>query len=209
MNIYEFLQQPVMGILRGVHEKNIEPLVEKIVESGLKTIEITMNTDNAPELIKDTIEAAKGQLIIGAGTVTNMEDLNIALDNGASFIVSPTMIPDIVKFCVDQKIPVFPGAFTPQEIFNAWEGGATMVKVFPAKFLGAEYIKEIKGPFNDIELMACGGVSPENIKGFFECGVNAVAFGGSIFKKEWLANEEYDKIKNSIKRLLNNLPKDI
>ncbi len=104
------------------------------------------------------------------------------------------------------KIAVFPGALTPQEVHIAWEEGATMVKVFPAKFFGPEYFREIKGPFDDIELLACAGVTPWNLREYFSCGSSAAAFGASVFKKEWLQKKDYSKISNAIKRYIQQLP---
>ena len=80
-----------------------------------------------------------------------------------------------------------------------------MVKVFPSKFFGPDYFQEIKGPFQDIELMACGGVRPENIKDFLEKGASAVAVGSSVFKKEWLANKDFSSISKGIKDLISEL----
>jgi len=191
-----------MGILRGVEAACIEPLTESIVSSGLKTIEITMNTPSAEDLIRQMVKISKGRLTVGAGTVLNMESLNQALRAGATFIVMPTLIPDVTEYCVKKKIPVFPGALTPKEIYDAWRAGATMVKVFPAKFFGPTYFKEIKAPFQDVKLLACGGVNTENVKSFFSNGASAVAFGASIFKKEWLSNGEFSKIEQSIKSLI-------
>jgi len=205
MDVNRFRELPVIGILRGIEPDVVEPLIESVVSSGLLTIEITMNTEGAPELIRKAKKAAKGRLTIGAGTVLNMDDLHSALDAGATFIVMPTLIEDAVRYCTKNKIPVFPGALSPQEIYNAWSAGATMVKVFPAKFFGPAYLKEIKGPFQDIELLACGGVNPENIAHFFESGASAVAFGASIFKKEWLAAGDFESIKGSIEKLLANI----
>jgi 2-dehydro-3-deoxyphosphogluconate aldolase/(4S)-4-hydroxy-2-oxoglutarate aldolase len=103
---------------------------------------------------------------------------------------------------VKNKIPVFPGALTPQEIYHAWAAGATMVKVFPAKFFGQEYFKEIKGPFNEIELLACGGVTPQNLKSYFLNGASAVTFGASVFKREWLVEKNFEAIGRCIKKYL-------
>jgi 2-dehydro-3-deoxyphosphogluconate aldolase / (4S)-4-hydroxy-2-oxoglutarate aldolase len=202
MDINTFKQLPILGILRGINESVVEPLVEAIVDSGLKTIEITMNTQGAPALIKKTIRAANSRLIIGAGTVLKMDDLHAALDAGASFIVMPALIDDVTQYCVKNSIPVFPGALTPQEIYNAWQAGATMVKVFPASLFAPEYFKEVLGPFQNIELLACGGISPENISSYFSCGASAVAFGGSIFKAEWLNMGDFSSICKSIKALI-------
>ena len=192
-----------MGILRGADAEIIPPLFENVISSGLRTIEITMNTPNAPELIRKGVKAAGRRLTIGAGTVLNMGDLKRALDAGAAFIVLPTLVNEVVEYCVKNSIPVFPGALSPQEIYNAWHMGAAMVKVFPAKFFGPGYFKEIKGPFADIELLACGGVTPENIHSFLSSGASAVAFGGSVFKKEWLENHNFSEICGSIKKLVN------
>jgi len=203
MDIEEFKKTPVMGIVRGIAEDKIAPLMEAVIHSGLKTIEITMNTSGAPGLIGQALRAAGGKLTIGAGTVMTTNELHSALDAGASFIVSPVFVPHIVEACRHKSIPVFPGAFSPQEIYEAWEAGATMVKVFPAKMMGPDYIKEIKAPLNDIELLACGGVNAKNVQTYLSSGASAVAFGGSIFKKEWLLRGEFDLITQNIQEFLN------
>jgi 2-dehydro-3-deoxyphosphogluconate aldolase/(4S)-4-hydroxy-2-oxoglutarate aldolase len=200
MDISSFKKTPILGILRGAEKKSIEPLVETVIEAGLKTLEITMNTPGAPELIRKAKQVSRGRLTLGAGTVLTMPDLKSALKSGASFIVMPVLIKDVVKYCLKSKIPVFPGALTPQEIYEAWNSGATMVKVFPAKFFGPEYFREIKGPFNNIELLACGGVTPENMKDYFFSGASAVSFGASVFRKDWLANKDFKSIGQAVKR---------
>jgi 2-dehydro-3-deoxyphosphogluconate aldolase/(4S)-4-hydroxy-2-oxoglutarate aldolase len=202
MDLDRFRELPLMGIVRGVKADAIEPLVETCVSSGLETIEITFNTPGAPDLIRRASKAARGRLMVGAGTITSTDDMKIALDAGARFIVSPVLVYDVVEYCAECEIPVFPGALTPQEIYNAWHAGATMVKVFPAKFFGPEYIKEVKGPFDNIELLACGGVTPANIKSFFSCGASAVAFGASVFKPESLAARNFDSIGNNLRELV-------
>lgn len=202
MNIAVFKKQPVMGIVRGVGAEQVEPLIEAVVKSGLKTLEITMNTPGAARLIGKAAKAARMHLALGAGTVLNMASLKSALDNGATFIVMPVLVSDVLRYCVKNKIPAFPGALTPSEIYQAWQEGATMVKVFPAKFFGPQYFREIKAPFNDIELLACAGVTPFNMPEYFACGASAVAFGASVFKKEWLYKQGYPKITGAIKAYL-------
>jgi len=94
---------------------------------------------------------------------------------------------------------------TPHEIYVAWQEGATMVKVFPAKFFGPEYFREIKAPFNNIELLACSGVTAQNMREYFACGASAIAFGASVFRKDWLQGEEYQNITRTIKDYIQNL----
>ncbi|MBI4982602.1 MAG: bifunctional 4-hydroxy-2-oxoglutarate aldolase/2-dehydro-3-deoxy-phosphogluconate aldolase [Candidatus Omnitrophica bacterium] len=202
MKIEEFRKLPILGILRGIELDLIDPLIQAVIASGLKTIEITMNTKSAPELIKKAVKTAGGSMSVGAGTVLNIQDLKLALDSGAAFIVSPVVVNEVMEYCVKNKIPVFPGALTPQEIFKAWQMGATMVKVFPAKFFGPEYFKEIKGPFNDIELLACAGVTAENLRTYFSSGASAVSFGAGVFKREWLLSRDFASISRVIKGFL-------
>jgi 2-dehydro-3-deoxyphosphogluconate aldolase/(4S)-4-hydroxy-2-oxoglutarate aldolase len=198
----QFQQLPILGILRGIKLEDVDAIAEAVVSSGLKTIEITMNTQNASALMRQMVNASDGRLTIGAGTVLTMDDLKAALDAGASFIVSPILQRNVVEYCVKHDVPVFPGAFTPQEIYDAWNAGASMVKVFPAKFLGPGYIKEIKGPLNNVKLLACGGINKDNIKEFFFSGASAVAFGGSVFRAEWIAEKKFSLIEETIKDLI-------
>ena len=194
MNVARFKKLPIMGIIRGVEPDAIEPIIETVVTAGLETVEITMNTKGVEALIRKAVKVSKDRLVIGAGTVTDRKTLDAALDAGATFIVMPVLVEDIVKYCAKKKIPVFPGALTPQEIYNAWDAGATMVKVFPSGFFGPGYFKEIKGPFNDIELLACGGVTPENMGDYFANGASAITFGASVFRKEWLSKKDFASI---------------
>ena len=202
MDIAKFKKLPIMGIVRGIDVSSIGLLVESVVSAGLETLEITMNTKNAAQVIDKTVRASRGRLMIGAGTVLNAEALKSAMDSGATFIVMPTTVDEVMEHCVKNVIPVFPGALTPGEIYRAWNAGATMVKVFPSGAFGPSYFKEIKGPFENIELMACGGVTAENVPAYFSNGVSAVSFGASIFKKEWLAGNEFGKIANEIQRMV-------
>ena len=202
MDLARFEKLPILGIVRGVEEPLIEPLVDAAASAGLQAIEITMNTKDAAALIKKAVKSCGKRISIGAGTVVDEKSLKAALDAGATFIVTPVLVDEVVAHCVKNKIPVFPGALTPLEIYNAWKAGATMVKVFPSGFLGPEYFTEIKGPFNDIKLLACGGVTPQNIKTYLESGANAVAFGASVFRKEWLAKKDFASVSRRIKEYI-------
>jgi len=207
MDVASFKKQPILGILRGADRSIIEPLIETVISTGLKTLEITMNTPGAAELIRKAKQVSKGRLTLGAGTVLTLKDLKIAIKSGATFIVMPVLVNDVVKYCVKNKVPVFPGALSPQEIYRAWEAGATMVKVFPAKFFGPEYFREIRGPFNQIELLACAGVTTDNLKDYFANGASAVSFGASVFRKEWLAAKNFTAIGQAAKRFIDSWQK--
>lgn len=207
MCIEQFKEVPLLGILRGIDEASVLPLSEVIISSGLKVIEVTMNTPSAGLLIKRFKAVSKNRFSVGAGTVLSMEQLAAALEFGAEFIVMPIVHKEAVLHCVKNKIPVFPGALTPNEIFTAWTLGAAMVKVFPAKIFGPSYFNEIKAPLSDVKLLACGGITTKNIAEYIDNGADAAAFGTSIFKKEWIKNRQFALIEQMIKELIIALPK--
>jgi 2-dehydro-3-deoxyphosphogluconate aldolase / (4S)-4-hydroxy-2-oxoglutarate aldolase len=206
VDLRKFRARPLLGILRGIKPSELAPLFETIVSSGLRAVEITMNTEGATGLIKNAVKRYGKKLMIGAGTVLTRKDLKDALRAGATFIVSPVVVPPVIEYCAKHKIPVFPGALVPQDIYEAWQAGATMVKVFPAGCFGPDYFKEIKGPFPQIELLACGGVTPKNMKDYFKNGASAIAVGSSVFRKEWLAAKKFHLIRNKIQTYLKALP---
>jgi 2-dehydro-3-deoxyphosphogluconate aldolase/(4S)-4-hydroxy-2-oxoglutarate aldolase len=202
MDLKRFRKKPVLGILRGIRPSDLDPLFETVAASGLEAIEITLNTPGAYGLIKAASKRYGDRLMIGAGTVLSMKNLHAALRAGASFIVSPVLAQPVVQYCAKQKIPVFPGALIPSDIYAAWQAGATMVKVFPASCFGPDYFKELKGPFREIELLACSGVTPENAPDYFKSGASAIAIGGSVFRKEWIAARKFHLILKKIKEYL-------
>jgi 2-dehydro-3-deoxyphosphogluconate aldolase/(4S)-4-hydroxy-2-oxoglutarate aldolase len=202
MDIARFRALPLMGILRGIEMDTVQPLAETVLATGIRTIEITMNTAGATGLIRRMAAAGGGRLMVGAGTVLTLSDLQLALDSGATFIVLPILIPGVVARCAERKIPVFPGALTPNEIHAAWSAGATMVKVFPASCVGPAYFREIKGPFRNTELLACGGVTAANLGDYFSHGAAGVAFGASVFRPDWLASREFSRVGAELEKLV-------
>ncbi len=185
----------IVAIARGITKKQIKPAFEAIVKGGITLLEVTMNTLHVLDLIKSATDHFKKQALIGAGTVCTLEEMHQALDAGAQFIVSPIINIKIVEYCHSNKIPVYPGALTPTEIYQAWNAGATMVKVFPVNRMGgADYIKDIKGPLDSIKLLACNGVNIDNCNDYLDKGADGIALASQLFNKEWLASGEYSKI---------------
>ena len=202
MDINKFSKLPLMGILRGAESDIIEPLIEAVIDAGLETLEITMNTRNAAEIIEKSCAIAGARLEIGAGTVLSVKDLDEAINAGASYIVMPATIDSVMERCEKDKIPVFPGALTPGEVLKTWQGGAAMVKIFPSGLFGPRYFKELKGPYDNVKLIAVGGVNADNVGEYFACGADAVAFGGSIFTKDRLASHDFASIGKDIRILV-------
>lgn len=205
MDFLEFLKpMPVIGILRDIPRHSEEICAKTASDCGLKAIEVTMNTDGAAEIIAALKDACKPYNIkVGAGTVRHDSDLNKALLAGASFIVTPNTRSNIVRTAGCERVPIIPGALTPTEVQKAYDLGATAVKIFPVNCVGGpEYIKALRGPFRDIPLLACGGVTAENAGEYIKAGANLLAFGGSIFNAKLMQDGNWDEIKSRLNKLL-------
>jgi 2-dehydro-3-deoxyphosphogluconate aldolase/(4S)-4-hydroxy-2-oxoglutarate aldolase len=190
-----FNKAPLVGIIRNISPDDVAKILPIYREAGLTTIEITMNTSGAAEMIRLALETEGEGLNIGAGTVCTKDDLEIALDAGAQFIVTPIINKKVIKSCVKKKVPIFPGAFTPTEIYNAWTLGATMVKIYPATSLGPEYIKDLKAPMNQLKLLPTGGVGLENMSAFLKAGANGLGVGGQLFDKKLIQERDWEGLK--------------
>jgi 2-dehydro-3-deoxyphosphogluconate aldolase/(4S)-4-hydroxy-2-oxoglutarate aldolase len=196
----QFRKSPFLGIVRGLPPDQAAGCAETCAISKLKHIEVPLNTENAATALKNLCEEGeKKDLIVGAGTVLTEQDLEIALDSGAKFIVSPGTNPVVIEKCVEKNIPCIPGALTPTEIILAYRLGATAIKIFPVSTLGGpKYIKELRGPFKDIPLLACGGVHSENVMDFFKAGCDFIAFGASVFSVSDMRTGSWQSIERNM-----------
>ncbi len=160
------------------------------VESGLTTVEVTMNTPGVETLITFAVEEYEGTLNVGAGTVCSLSELEMALRYGAQFIVTPVVNPEVIKACLCRNIPIFPGALTPSEIYLAYSLGASIVKIFPASYMGANYLKEIKAPLDKVKLLPTGGISLDNMESFLNIGVYGFGTGSPLFNKALIKSKD-------------------
>ncbi len=191
----KFKQNPIVGIIRGYDWEKVRWIAGIYQEAGFFTLEITMNTEGASSLIASLIKEFP-DLNIGAGTVCTISDYQKAKVAGAQFIVTPIIDEKVIEASVKDGLPIFPGAYTPTEIYKAWSLGATAVKIFPATQLGVSFIKDIKAPLNQIKVLPTGGVSLENIRSFFEAGVYGVGMGSSLLPKNMIDKKDSDELSN-------------
>lgn len=200
-----FHKAPIVGIVRNLSMEVVKEILPLYRAAGLTTIEITMNTPGAADIIRYARSKEGEGLNIGAGTVCTLEDLEKALDAGAQFIVTPILDKKVVKTCVKWKVPVFPGAYTPSEIYKAWALGAPVVKVFPATVLGPEYIKDLLGPLDQLKLMPTGGVSLENMNEFLKAGAVGLGVGGQLFDKTLIKEQNWEGLSVHFKSFVEKL----
>ena len=130
------------------------------------------------------------------------EQLRMTRDAGGQFAVSPNEKPEIIRACVKNDMAAIPGALTPSEVVEAWEAGASFVKLFPAGCMGPKYVKAVKTPLAQIPLLAVGGITPDNIADFIKAGCVGAAVSGALANKEWMAAGEWGKITEVARTLI-------
>ena len=179
--------------------KDALPLAKALTEGGLPCAEITFRTEAAEESIRQ-MAAEYPEMLVGAGTVLTIEQVDRAVNAGAKFIVSPGFDPEIVDYCLSKEIPVFPGCITPSEVAQAVKRGLKVVKFFPAEqFGGAAAIKALAAPYTMMRFMPTGGVSAKNLKDYLSCD-KIIACGGSwMVKGDLIEAGEFDKIRQMTK----------
>ncbi len=197
-----FRQLPIVGILRFFPRDQVALMLPAALAGGLINFEVTMNSEGAEELIRLSRDLVGERGNVGAGTVTTVDTLHRALAAGASFIVTPAVIPEVIQACVERGVPVLPGALTPTEILTAWRLGATMVKVFPADQLGPAHIRAVKAPFPEIPLMPTGGVTVETLPAFRAAGADAFGVGSPLFDPRQAAAGNWDWFRQQAARFL-------
>jgi len=189
-----FNKMPLIGIIRNLSIEEIKYAMEVFLEAGFINVEVTLNTDSASEAIKYMVQQYAGKINIGAGTVCTVSDLEIATKAGAQFIVSPIVNKEVIVKSTSLGIPIFPGAFTPTEIYDAWSLGAPMIKVYPAGSLGPDYIASVLSPLNSIKLLPTGGVNLSNAKAFMKAGAIGLGVGGEFFNKKIIESRDRNNL---------------
>ena len=168
--------------------------IDAIKEGGISVLEITMTVPGAIRVIEEVARRFGEDAIVGAGTVLDAETARACILAGAQFIVSPALDLDTISCCRRYSIPVMPGAMTPSEVVTAWKAGADFVKVFPANAVGgASYIKSLKAPLPQVELVPTGGVSLKTAADFIKAGAAALGVGADLVDTAALRNGE-DKV---------------
>lgn len=190
----------IIAIIRGFEPDVCLHLAECYVKGGIRMIEVTF-PQSAPEQWCRTAEAISlirnrfgEQLLVGAGTVINGEQLQIARDAGAMYAISPNVNPELIRETVEKGLVAMPGALTPSEMVSAHEAGAQFVKIFPAGALGASYVKAVRAPLSHIPMLAVGGISAANVEEFIAAGCVGAGVGGNLTKREFIEEKAWDKI---------------
>lgn len=202
MIIEQLAAAPIVPILRKVPYEKSASIVKALIDGGVTSIEVTMESEKAAEIIAETIDAYGAQVLVGAGTVLNVEDCQRAIEAGAQFIVTPALDEDVVAYAAEQGVPIIPGVFTPAEMLQAVKLGAEAIKLFPASVLGPAFIKDVKGPLSHIPIMATGGITADTATDYLKAGAVAVGTGSALLKKDLIAANDWDGLKKETEKWL-------
>lgn len=177
----------LIAVLRRIEpQSRLLELAEALAGDGIRTFEVTFDGPTAPEDLRAVRqlldETGPADAIVGAGTIRSIDALDAAREAGAAFAVSPGLDVDVVRRSIAHGLPCIPGAYTPTEVDAAWRAGATFVKLFPASSLGPTHVRELRGPFPEIETIATGGVDATNARAFLDAGCVAVGIGGALVR---------------------------
>ena len=171
----------IMPVVRATSPEAALQVVDAIREGGIPILEITLTVPGAVQIIADLAKRIGDEALIGAGTVLDSDAARACVDAGARFIVTPALDVPTIETCRKLGVPIFAGALTPTEILTAWKAGADAVKVFPAGAVGgATYLKSVKAPLPQIELVPTGGVNLKNAADFIAAGAFALGVGADL-----------------------------
>jgi len=184
----------IIAIMRASSSQALIHATEAIRKGGVRAIEVTMTTPGALDVIKEAKEKYRSEILFGAGSVFDSETARMAILAGADFIVAPSLDKEMIFLCNRYGIPVVPGCFTPSEMINAWESGATFIKLFPASILSQKMIKAVLAPFPQLEIIPVGGINLENALVYIKNGAIALGVGSSLVNDQLLEIGDYQEI---------------
>lgn len=188
-------EHKIVAIVRLDDLSSAQYISAALIEGGIGAIEFTLTSPDAAATIARMRQFVDDAAVIGAGSVITAEQVRAAADAGSQFVVSPVSKAAVIHACTALDLPVMPGAFTPTEIQQAWEWGASVVKVFPANHLARGYIKDLLAPLPHLRLMPTGGVRVDNIGAFLDDGAFAVGVGSALINNQAVADHNWVRLR--------------
>ena len=193
----------VVPVVRAASAEEAMRVIEAIKAGGVAVLEITMTVPRAVRVIEQLADAYGEEVVVGAGTVLDAETARACILAGASFVVSPALNLGTIELCRRYSVAVMPGALTPTEVVTAWQAGADVVKVFPCGALGgAKYLKSLKAPLPQIEMIPTGGVSLKTAAEFIEAGALALGVGADLVDTKAIRAGQPEKVTDAARAYL-------
>ena len=205
MNLRKVIEEnPLLAIMRNVPLGITLDYAKAIIDGGVNFFEVALNSPDALKQISLLKKAYGDIAYIGAGTAITVERAKAAVDAGAQFLLAPSTDVEVLEYCRENDIPILPGALTPSDVSTCVRFGFTVIKLFPAGSMPRGYIKALKGPFDNTDYVAIGGVNRDNLADFFNQGYIGVGLGSNILPKDavvardWKAAAKYVRELNEI-----------
>jgi len=192
--VHRLLDPGVIAILRADDSGRLLDAIHALAAGGIQAIEVTMTTPSALQVIREARAALGDKIVMGVGSVLDAETARQALLEGAQFVVTPVVRPPVIEMCNRYSVPIASGAMTPTEALAAHELGSDFIKIFPADYLGASYIKTILAPLPMLQIIPTGGVKPENVPDFFAAGCAAVGAGSTLLQRSVLDAGDWQRL---------------
>ena len=193
-------KEKLIAIIRGFGAEQCMQVAGALYDGGVRLMEITYDQKRpdswikTAEMIQALADNFDGRLLVGAGTVTCPELVELTATHGGKYIISPDTNVDVIKRTRELGLVSIPGALTPSEIMTAHNAGADFVKLFPAGELGPGYLKAVRAPISHVKLMAVGGIHEGNVAAFLKAGAVGFGVGGNLARKSWIEAGEYSKL---------------
>ncbi len=191
---------PIIAILRGIAPEYMEDTVMALYRGGIRMVEITFDQRSSTRLqdtgrsIRAIRSMALDDLLVGAGTVLSVEEVEAAAQAGASFVLSPNVNADVIRAAVQAGMEAIPGAMTPTEIEYSYRCGASLVKLFPAGTLGVSYLRAVTAPLSHVPILVVGDITTDNLTDFLKAGARGAGIGSNLANPKLAANRDFDAI---------------
>jgi 2-dehydro-3-deoxyphosphogluconate aldolase/(4S)-4-hydroxy-2-oxoglutarate aldolase len=192
----------VVAVIRADSGEEAVRAVAAVRDGGVKAIEVTFTVPNAEKIIAQLHQELGDSIYLGAGTVTSVQQAQMAIEAGAQYLISPGFDPEVVQYALGQGVTFMPGVLTPSEILAARKLGVEVFKIFPASRMGAAYIKDLRGPFPGIKLVPTGGVDVGNAADYIKAGAFALGVGGKLVDKAAIKAGNWQALTDTAKELL-------
>jgi 2-dehydro-3-deoxyphosphogluconate aldolase/(4S)-4-hydroxy-2-oxoglutarate aldolase len=199
----------LIAILRGIRPGDASDVVDALLAAGVSAIEFTADTESALEIISRERDRVGDEAAIGIGTVSDVPTVEAALEAAASFVVTPTVEPNVIDRCVSAGVPVIAGGYTPTEAVTAAAAGADMIKIFPASTGGPAHIRAFQGPLDHLRLVPTGGVRVEDVADYISAGATAVGMGGGLVPDQAIENGAYGAITTRAEAVLETINESV
>ena len=193
-------ENKIIAIIRGIDKKNLIDTVNALYNGGIRLVEVTFDRtqkvsfSQTAEAIKMLVDEFGTKMYIGAGTVTEVEQIELVKNAGGTFIISPDTYEAVIEETNKYGLVSIPGALTPSEITKAVRAGADFVKLFPVGNLDVSYVKAVKAPLKDVKMLAVGGIDENNIKDYTSSGISGFGIGSGIIKKDLIESGNLEKM---------------